>query len=83
MIQEVIGMSRYTMCPICGHRMRRDFDANGTWNGETYICDRCPEKGEGDSESLSVSDASEIWAANGKDEDCTFGFTEKKLEDAQ
>lgn len=76
-------MSRYTMCPVCGHRMRRDLDACGNWDGETYICDYCPDEGEGDSESLSVSDASEIWAANGKDEDCIFGFTEEALEDAK
>ena len=76
-------MSRYTMCPVCGHRMRRDLDVCGNWDGETYICDYCPDEVGGDSESLSVSDASEIWAANGKDEDCTFGFTEEALEYAK
>lgn len=33
-------------------------------------------------ESLSVWDAAEIWASNGKDEDYMFGYTEEELEDA-
>lgn len=33
-------------------------------------------------ETLSVYDAAEIWASNGKDEDYTFGYTESELEDA-
>ena len=81
MIQEGIEMSRYTMCPVCGHRMRRDLDACGNWDGETYICDRCPEKGEG-GEALGISDAAVLWAANGKDENYTFGYTEDELEAA-
>lgn len=39
---------------------------------EGYECD----------ESLSVWDAAEIWASNGKDEDYMFGYTEEELEDA-
>jgi hypothetical protein len=31
---------------------------------------------------LSVSDAADIWASNGKDEDCTFGYSEADLEAA-
>lgn len=33
-------------------------------------------------ESLSVWDAAEIWASNGKDEDYMFDYTEEELEDA-
>ena len=33
-------------------------------------------------ESLSVYDAAEIWASNGKDEDYMFGYSEEELEDA-
>ncbi len=33
-------------------------------------------------ESLSVYEAAEIWASNGKDEDYMFGYTEEELEDA-
>ena len=32
-----------------------------------------------DSERLSVWDAAQIWASNGKDEDYTFGYTEEEL----
>ena len=32
-------MSRYAMCPNCGHRMSRDLDMWGNWDGETYRCD--------------------------------------------
>ena len=35
-----------------------------------------------DSERLSVWEAAEIWASNGKDEDYMFGYTEEELEDA-
>lgn len=34
-------MSRYAMCPNCGHRMRRATDMWGYWDGETYICEYC------------------------------------------
>ena len=34
-------MSRYAMCPECGHRMRRVRDIFGDWDGETYTCDYC------------------------------------------
>lgn len=35
-----------------------------------------------DDETISVYDAAEIWASNGKDEDYTFGYSEDELEDA-
>lgn len=37
---------------------------------------------EDSSECLSVWDAAEIWASNGKDEDYMFGYTEEELENA-
>lgn len=37
---------------------------------------------EDDEESLSVWDAADIWASNGKDEDYMFGYTEEELEKA-
>lgn len=42
------------------------------------------EYGEDDyeGETLSVYDAADIWASNGKDEDYTFGYSEEELEDA-
>ena len=36
-------MSRFAMCPVCGHRMRRDRDIFGNWDGETYVCDYCSD----------------------------------------
>lgn len=33
-------------------------------------------------ERLSVWDAADIWASNGKDEDYTFGYSEEELEEA-
>lgn len=35
-----------------------------------------------ESEAISVWDAAEIWASNGKDEDYTFGYSEEELENA-
>ena len=33
-------------------------------------------------ENISVWDAADIWASNGKDEDYMFGYTEEELEAA-
>ena len=77
-------MSRYAMCPECGHRMRRVLDSWGNWDGETYCCDYCAgdDYEDDEDESLSVYDAALIWASNGKDEDYTFDYSEDELEDA-
>lgn len=81
-------MSRYAMCPECGRRMRRVTDEWGRWDGETYSCDYCSldydyddDEDYGD-ECLDVYDAAQIWAANGKDDDDTFGYSVEELEDA-
>lgn len=72
---EVI-ISRYAMCPVCGHRLRRVKDIGGYWDGETYECKYCASRYDeddvDDEESLSVYDAALIWASNGKDEDYIF-----------
>ena len=78
-------MSRYTMCPDCGRRMRRVYNEWGYWDGTTYACDYCEsdyDDYEDDDEAISVYDAALIWASNGKDEDYTFGYSEEELEDA-
>lgn len=82
-------MSRYFMCPVCGHRMNRVKDSLGYWDGESYICYHCAGEYENDDddddddgESLSLSDAAEIWRSNGFDEDYTFGYDEDDLRDA-
>ena len=57
-------MSRYAMCPDCGHRMRRAKDVFGDWDGESYVCDYCNgndySEDEEDDENLSVEDAALI-----------------------
>lgn len=76
-----MNMSRYLMCPDCGHRLSRHYDRYGKWDGETYVCNYCGGMDD-DEEGLSVYDAAEIWASNGKDEDYTFGYSEEELEGA-
>lgn len=71
-------MSRYAMCPVCGHRMHKVGE-------DTYECYHCPRDSdydEYDEETLDVYDAAEIWASHGKDEDYTFGYSEEELEAA-
>ena len=77
------------MCPDCGHRMRRDRDSFGDWDGETYICDYCADADYDDhddddeyGERLDVYDAALAWLSSGMDEDQTFGYTEEELRDA-
>ena len=82
-------MSRYAMCPDCGHRMRRDKDIFGNWDGETYVCDYCSGNDYDDyddeddyGERMSVEDAALAWLSHGMDEDYTFGYSEDELRDA-
>lgn len=78
-------MSRFAMCPDCGHRLSRVKDSFGYWDEETYICNYCSDEdeyNEYDEESLSVFEAADIWFSNGKDEEFMFGFTEDELEEA-
>ena len=53
----------------------------GLLNDESEELDELDESEEF-GESLSVYEAAEIWASNGKDEDYMFGYTEEELEDA-
>ena len=81
-------MSRYSMCPNCGHRLSRYLDSFGNWDGETYICTHCfgdndnDDYNDDDEDCLSVYDAALIWASNGKDEDYSFGYSDEDLDDA-
>ncbi len=80
-------MSRYAMCPDCGHRMRRYKDASGYWDGESCVCDYCngDEYDDDDDdygERYSVEDAALAWLSSGMDEDSTFGYSEDELRDA-
>lgn len=66
----------------CGSDM--SYIGNGDWKCPT--CGKIIPFGEpdddDDDENLSVYDAAQIWASNGKDEDYMFGFSEEELEDA-
>lgn len=85
-------MSRYAMCPTCGHRLNREKDEFGNWDGTSYICINCSNLDDtddyddyddyDDEDNLSVYEAALIWLSNGKDEDYTFGYDEEELEDA-
>ena len=75
-------MSRYFMCPVCGHRLNRVLDHWGNWDGETYECRFCNYDDDDDDDEhdgLSVYDAAAIWASHGKDEDYMFDYSEEEL----
>lgn len=67
-------------CPRCGTALTKKYVFS-----EMY-CGNCRYGLEDDdveeNEPLSVYDAAEIWASNGKDEDYMFGYTEEELEEA-
>jgi hypothetical protein len=69
-----------TPCPSCGEPLTKKYVYS-----EMY-CTNCnyelDDDGDNDDEALSVYEAAEIWASNGKDEDYMFGYTEEELEDA-
>lgn len=67
-------------CPRCGESLTKKYEYSDIY---CPICHFGEDEDENDtSESLSVYEAADIWASNGKDEDYTFGYTEKELEDA-
>ncbi len=70
----------------CGNRCGVDMAYIGDSNWQCPSCGRIIPFGEPDGseddERLSVWDAAEIWAANGKDEDYMFGYSEEELENA-
>lgn len=69
-------------CPRCGSSMTKRYVFS-----EMY-CDTCKygldddEDDDKSDESLSVYEAANIWASNGKDGDYTFGYSEAELEAA-
>lgn len=54
--------------------------SKGVVDNEVIINDDYDD--EDSDENISVYDAADIWASNGKDEDYMFGYTEEELEDA-
>jgi len=68
-------------CPNCGTPLTKRYVFS-----EMY-CENCGygldgDDSDDDSERISVWDAAEIWASNGKDEDYMFDYSEDELEDA-
>lgn len=67
-------------CPQCGELLTKKYEYSDTY------CTNCNfdlnDEDEDTSESLSVYEAADIWASNGKDEDYMFGYTKKELENA-
>lgn len=69
-------------CPRCGTPLTKRYVFSGMY------CENCryglesDDDEEDESEQISVWDAAEIWASNGKDEDYTFGYSEDELEEA-
>ena len=61
-----------------------DFMETKIRSQEGYVEDDDDNKdSDGDSgETLSVTDAADIWMSNGKDEDYTFGYTVEELQRA-
>lgn len=71
-------------CPQCGAPLTKRYVFSEMYceNCRYGLDDDQEDEDEDDSDTLSVYDAAQIWASNGKDEDYTFGYTEEELEDA-
>lgn len=78
---EIVG-DRYVVTCACGTRYEDEANQQGSdhvWQqmtghrlGSRNIVDE-------DEESMSVSDAADIWLSHGMDEDYTFGYAEDEL----
>ncbi len=75
----------YATCPHCGITAYGDeeieelfgFRYDGT-KPQSW-CRSCRSSGGDSGERLSLSEAADIWASNGCDEDYTFGYSEDEL----
>lgn len=75
-------MASYGCSNRCGVDM--NYIGDGEWK-----CPKCgqiipfgePDEND-DDEGISVYEAAEIWASNGKDEDYMFGYSEDELNNA-
>jgi len=68
-------------CPRCGTSLTKKYIYSGMY------CKNCgygldDDDDDDESEEISVWEAADIWASNGKDEDYMFGYSEEELEDA-
>ncbi len=66
-------------CPACGTIAYQDETCGPD---EIFYDSANQDDDESDEESISVSDAAEIWESNGRDEDYTFGYSVEELEAA-
>lgn len=67
-------------CPNCGIPLTKKYVYSDMYcNNCNYGLD---DDYESEDEELSVYEAAEIWASNGKDEDYMFGYSEEELEKA-
>lgn len=71
---------------LCNDRSHGEMEYMGEGD---YVCPVCGDEyhddhfdEDEDGENISVYDAAEIWASNGKDEDYMFGYSESELERA-
>lgn len=80
-------------CPECDEQIEDsidDLESSGCGICMEKICPHCgtsyvvclDECENDDDKVLSVVEAAEIWASNGKDEDNMFGYSAEELEDA-
>jgi len=72
-------------CPDCGEPLTQRYVFSEAYCANencTNFYGSDDNDDEDTGESLSVYDAAQIWASNGKDEDYTFGYSKKELEDA-
>ena len=79
MFKEANEMSKFTICPTCGSRMRTVKDVLGN---KSLVCDYCVGKSydtQEVEEPLNIYDIAEIWVSNGRDVDYLFGYSEEEL----
>ena len=70
-------------CPRCGTPLTKRYVFSDMYcENCRYGLDDDDDDDDDNSESISVWDAAEIWASNGKDEEYMFGYSEEELEDA-
>ncbi|PRA09916.1 hypothetical protein CQ010_16520 [Arthrobacter sp. MYb211] len=70
-------------CPNCGTPLEKRFVYSELYCLAChYGLENDDDDDDGVSETLSVYDAAQIWASNGKDEDYMFGYSWEELEAA-
>lgn len=68
-------------CPQCGTPLTKKYTYSEMYCGSCHYGLESDDGGDAD-ETLSVHEAANIWASNGKDEAHAFGYSEDELEKA-